>query len=295
VLVISSNLYSANKWRRSAIALSVLLLAVSLIDTHLLTRKCVLQDPTQSVRADCWDSCHNQPVARGLLVQVEWSWLLVAHFLAGDSKFESTLHATSGVAHSGDFCRVGTAHLIEKIRISLKHLPLARSGAFLNCDRRKPVKLATTVNRKVVQLRVNAVHILKNLWFHSTEARHSSTWLMHHLPSPTILRYNPVHLVINIHPSLDAHLGQRHSRLHIAFTHSSCHCSKVATSSLSLAFWLPVAGMREFKAFELVIVLLFIKPDECTSAKIKCLASHSISWVNWEEKWIFYLNYWCNN
>jgi len=32
VLVISSNLYSANKWRRSAIALSVL--AVSLVDTY---------------------------------------------------------------------------------------------------------------------------------------------------------------------------------------------------------------------------------------------------------------------
>ena len=37
VLVISSNLHSADKWRRSAIALSVLLLAGCLIDTYFLT------------------------------------------------------------------------------------------------------------------------------------------------------------------------------------------------------------------------------------------------------------------
>jgi len=37
VLVISNNLRSANNWRRSAIALSVLLLAISLVDTYFLT------------------------------------------------------------------------------------------------------------------------------------------------------------------------------------------------------------------------------------------------------------------
>jgi len=51
VLVISNNLRSANNWRRSAIALSVLLLAISLVDTYFLTQMCAA--PARSVRAVC--------------------------------------------------------------------------------------------------------------------------------------------------------------------------------------------------------------------------------------------------
>jgi len=58
-------LRSANNWRRSAIALSVLLLAISLVDTYFLT-KCVLG--LQLNLFGCLlNSCHNEPVARGLL------------------------------------------------------------------------------------------------------------------------------------------------------------------------------------------------------------------------------------
>jgi len=137
VLVISNNLRSANN------GVVVLL---------LYPCYCwILFDAVRSVR---WDSCHNEPVARGLpavKLVAGVPFRLVLATVKDQFKRRGALRNR----------RVTQRRTNKLCRSAFKDLP-HRSGAFLDSCRKLQKSALTTVNCKIVQLiRLNTVHIFK--------------------------------------------------------------------------------------------------------------------------------------